>query len=218
MQERRQTQERRRRRNDDDAGPVAAENCTLTIDPGNPFETAFASLSAGDVLCLNDGTYAQAMDVPAGLHVRAVHDGKAELDGRGTLGTPWSGAVLTLVGEDSSARGLRVHHAGTNSHACQLGGSNNTLRMMSCARGGSYKHKTPLFISGDGHLVEDSWFFGEGRYVVQCFIGTSVTLRHNVARWDATTPNEPTEPNAAFSIYNCSGATDEQHQFGLRGA
>ena len=40
--------------------------------------------------------------------------------------------------------------------------------------------------------------------MVQCFVGDHNTFRRNVARWDSTAPNEPDEPNATFSNYNCS--------------
>ncbi|MDC0598753.1 hypothetical protein OAP18_02820, partial [Gammaproteobacteria bacterium] len=80
----------------------------------------------------------------------------------------------------------------------------NTLRLMSCSHGGSHKHKIPLKIGGQGHLIEDSWFYGVGRYVVQCFNGNNMTIRRNVMRWDATIANEPSEPNAAMSNYSCN--------------
>ena len=75
---------------------------------------------------------------------------------------------------------------------------------MSCSHGGSYKHAVPLQISGSGHLIEDSWFYGEGRYVVQCYSGDNITIRRNVIRWDATVAGAPDEPNAAMSNYSCS--------------
>lgn len=178
--------------------------CTLTISPGDAFVEAFAQLDDGEVLCLADGVYAQAMDVPSNKHVRAVNVGRAELDGGGVLGVEWSGGVFQMLGENSSAAGLKVHHAGQYSDACTVAGSNNTLTFMSCSHGGSHKHKIPLKVSGSGHLIEDSWFFGEGRYVVQCFEGEGITLRRNIVRWDSTIAGEPSEPNAAMSNYACS--------------
>ena len=191
--------------------PGDQTDCTLTINPGDSFNSAFGQMSAGDTLCLNDGQYQQAMDIPSNMNVRAVNDGMAEIDGMGSLGEDWSGGLVQMKGDNSSVRGLRVHHASTNADACHLAGTNHTMKFMSCAHGGSHKHKIPLKMGGSGHLIEDSWAFGEGRYVVQCFIGDHITIRRTVARWDSTAPNNPTEPNAAFSIYNCSDVTVENN-------
>jgi len=186
-------------------------SCTLTISPGDSFNSAFNDINYGDTLCLNDGLYQQHMDIPSNVHVRAVNDGKAEIDGMSKLGEAWHGGLVQMKGNNSSVRGLRVHHAGKTSHACHMSGKNNIMRFMSCSHAGSNKHKNPIFISGSGHLLEDSWAFGKGRYNIQCFKGKNITLRRNVARWDITTMNTPTEPNAAFSIYNCSNVTIENN-------
>lgn len=98
-----------------------------------------------------------------------------------------------------------------------MSGTNNIMRVMSCAHGGEHKHKVPIYMTGSGHLLEDSWAFGEGRYVVQCFLGHNMTIRRNVARWDSTvlfaSNGDPTtsEPNAAFAIYNCADITIENN-------
>jgi len=185
--------------------------CSATINPGQSFSSAFSSLQPGDTLCLNDGTYNQAMSIPSNINVRAVNDGMAEIDGLGQYGEEWSGGLVQMKGTNSSVRGLRVHHASTNAHTCYMSGSNNTMQVMSCSHAGMQKHKNPIFMTGSGHLLEDSWAFGKGRYVVQCFKGSNMTLRHNVARWDITTANTPTEPNAGFSIYNCNDVTVENN-------
>ena len=75
---------------------------------------------------------------------------------------------------------------------------------MSCSHGGTHKHKIPLKLGGTDHLIEDSWFYGEGRYVVQCFLGSGMTIRRNIVRWDQTIAGEPDEPNAAMSNYACA--------------
>jgi len=185
--------------------------CTLIINPGDPISTALTSLNSGQTLCLNDGEYQQAINIPSNIHVQAVNDGMAEINGGSVLGEEWTGGLVQMKGSNSSVRGLRVHHASINAHACYMSGSNNTMQVMSCSHAGMQKHKNPIFMTGSGHLLEDSWAFGKGRYVVQCFKGSNMTLRHNVARWDITTPNTPTEPNAGFSIYNCNGMTVENN-------
>lgn len=178
-------------------------SCNVTISPGNSFEEVFANMNAGEILCLNDGKYQQAMDIPSNIHVRALNDGQAEIDGDSRLGEAWTGGLLQMHGSNSSARGIKVHHAGENSDACHVSGLNNSMQVMSCSHGGRHKHKLPLKIDGSGHLIENSWFYGEGRYVVQCFTGNNIILRGNVMRWDQTIADEPDEPNAAMSNYSC---------------
>ncbi|MFK5948628.1 MAG: hypothetical protein QM500_07665 [Methylococcales bacterium] len=186
-------------------------SCDMTINPGDSFTTSLASISDGQTLCLTDGVYNQALDIPSNKNVRAVNDGMAEIDGLSTLGEEFTGGLVQMKGSNSSVRGLRVHHAHLNANGCHVSGSNNTMQVMSCAHAGMQKHKNPIFMTGTDHLLEYSWAFGKGRYVVQCFKGSNMTLRHNVARWDITTPNTPTEPNAGFSIYNCNGMTIENN-------
>lgn len=186
-------------------------DCTQLIVPGDSFIQAFSGLSAGSPLCLSDGIYLQTMSIPSNINVKAINDGKAVLDGRSSRGEEWSGGLLQIKGKNSSVRGLRPHHAGAKVNACYIAGNNNTMQVMSCSHGGIHKHKIPLAVSGNGHLIEDSCFYGEGRYVVLCFLGENVTFRRNVARWDLTAPNFFTEPNAAFAIYNCSDVTIENN-------
>ena len=191
-----------------ETGAGGANGCTSTISSGDSTESALGQLSAGDTLCLEDGVYESGLNVPSGVTVRALNRGGAEFVGGDA---PWS-AILLMVGSDSSVDGLKVHHpANSTSHACAMEGTNNTMRNTSCSHGGSYKHALPLSLSGSGHLIEDSWFYGEGRYVVMCYGGEGITLRRNVARWDLTAPNEPWEPNATYSIYACKDMTIENN-------
>jgi len=176
--------------------------CSLTIAPGDSFVQAFADLPPGGTLCLEDGTYHQAMDIPSGVSVRAVHDGMAEIDGESTLGEAWTGGLLQMHGSHSSVRGLRVHHAGTNADTCHLAGDHNTMRVMSCAHGGTQKHKNPLMITGTDHLVEDSWFFGEGRYSVEAFYASRITLRRLVMRPGLAVNAGSSEPRAGAVLYS----------------
>lgn len=76
--------------------PSNNSDCSLTINPGDSFIEAFSSLKSGDTLCLNDGLYQQAMDVPSNINVRAINDGKAEIDGGSTLGEEWTGGLAAI--------------------------------------------------------------------------------------------------------------------------
>lgn len=183
--------------------------CTHTINPEDSFDVAFSQLVAGETLCLNDGIYYQAMDVPSDITVKAMNDGKAELDGMGILGTQWQGGLLTMQNNNSVVSGLLVHNAHQYSDACTISGTNNKLLRTGCFDGGTHEHKIPIKVSGSDNLVEDSYGYGEGRYVVQCFVGDRNTFRRVIARWDSTKPNESSEPNAAFANYGCEDSLFE---------
>ncbi len=188
--------------------PQEVGQCTTTISAGQSVTNTLNGMNSGDTLCLNDGLYTQGISVPSGLTVKAVNQGGAEFRG-GDSG--WS-SVFRMAGSGATVDGLKIHYPdNTTSNACSISGTNNTMKNTTCSHGGTYKHVIPLIVAGSGHLIEDSWFYGEGRYVVQCFVGDHIIFRRNVARWDSTTPNEPTEPNAAFSIYNCSDMTVENN-------
>lgn len=193
--------------------PKAPRECTLTINEGQDIQASLITLQAEESLCLNDGDYVGGVTVPSDVSLISVNIGGAHLKGGDT---DWE-AVLRMNGTGSIVDGLKVSHPdGLNSDACYISGEGNTMRNTSCSHGGPHKHKIPLKVTGNtegigNHLIEDSWFYGEGRYVVQCFKGTGITFRRNVARWDSTAPNMLTEPNAAFSIYNCADTTVENN-------
>ncbi|MBV1861065.1 MAG: hypothetical protein KUG77_21790 [Nannocystaceae bacterium] len=189
---------------DDNTG-ADAEPCTLMISPGMSFADAFGELSPGEVLCLADGAYSEAMDIPSDITVRAVHDGMAEIDGGGVLGEEWTGGIVQMHGSNSVVRGLKVHHAGVNADACSIDGTNNTMRVMSCSHGGTHMHKIPLKVTGSGHLIEDSWFYGEGRHITQAFYATDITFRRVVARPGLAVNAPASEPRTGNVLYS----TDE---------
>ncbi len=180
---------------------VLISSCTNIIDNTVPASQRFNGLTGGDILCLEDGNYSGGLDVPSGLTVVALNLAGAVFQGGDD---EWS-SILKVDGSGSAVVGLKVTRSdNSSSNACHIDGSNNVVKYTTCSHGGSYKHAIPLFIGGTGHLVEDSWFYGEGRYVAQCFKGDNMTFRRNIARWDSTVPNEPEEPNATFTNYNCS--------------
>lgn len=184
-----------------DPNPVS---CTMTISPGENIQAAIDTLLTGETLCLNDGKYTQAVSIPSGVTLAAVNIGMAEIDGEKTYTTgPYEG-VVSLKGDNSSAIGIKSHDAPATSNACYVSGNNNHLKYMSCSHGGSYKHAIPMKLTGSNNLIEDSWFYGEGRYVVQCMQGLYNVIRRNTIRWDKTIAGEPGEPNASMSNYSCN--------------
>ncbi len=175
--------------------------CTKTIDNTVAAAQRFAGMVAGDILCLEDGTYGEGLNVPSGITVVAETLTGAVFTG----GDNPSSEILLMAGDSSTVVGIKVTRPDSStSDACKIGGTNNSMIYSTCSHGGTYKHSLPLSLSGSGHLVENSWFYGEGRYVVMCFKGDNMTFRRNIARWDSTEPNNASEPNATFSNYNCS--------------
>jgi len=175
------------------------------IAPETAVGDRFTGVTAGQRVGLTDGTYVgfNAGQIPDFVAVEAVNHGMVTING-GDQPT-FSDAVFVLDGEGQEGNGLRVGNpTNTMSNAAQIDGINNTLKNTACYNGGSHKHKIPLRVSGTGHLVEDCWAWGVGRYTMQSFIATFCTFRRCVARWDATIANEDTEPNATFSCYNSS--------------
>ena len=191
--------------------PTTGSRCTPNADPSN-----YLSRLSGSV-CLKSGSYTQGMLVPSDVDIVSEFINGADFSGASvtlaaTSNTPSQKAVVLLSGSNSSVDGIKVHSpTSATAHACLVGGNNNVMRNSDCSHGGAYKHMTPLRITGSNNLIVDSWFYGKGRYVVQCFMGDGNVIRGNVARWDSTTPNEISEPNATFSIYNCSNTIVENN-------
>lgn len=192
--------------------PVTGINCTVTISPSENINSSFGLINEGEALCLEDGTYNQNVVVPSNKTIAAVNINKAVITYEGDDSVK---DVLLMAGSNSAAIGLKVvgvtnyyldqgTDKGNYLDACDINGTNNTARYLSCSHAGGYTHSVPLRVSGSGHLIENNWAFGKGRYVIFCGgNGDNITMRQNVARWDSTNVGETNEPNAAYSNYYC---------------
>ena len=65
-----------------------------------------------------------------------------------------------------------------------------------------HQHFTPVALGGDNNLMEDCWWFGEGRYVINAQGATNCTIRNCIGRHDGTQVDSG-QPHATFSHYNC---------------
>ena len=137
----------------------------------------------GDVLCLADGTYTEAIqpttDGTAGapITVRALNDGKATIDGQGQR------IPLMLYRNWWVVEGLVLRN-GTVATA-RVEGDNNVLRRVSAHDADTDENSAVIFIWGDGNLLEDVAAAGSGRYTVEVFEGGGNTLRRVFAMWGA---------------------------------
>lgn len=187
-----------------DPVPPSTGTCDATINNTSNINASFALISDGQTLCLDDGIYYQWANIPSNKFLAPVNRNKAIIDGSTLPDANWKYGTLTMEGNNSGVDGLRVRNAPYHWDACKISGTNNTMTNTSCSHGGKHKHKINLIVGGSGHLIENSWFYGEGRYNLQCYNGNNITFRNNVVRWDKTIAGEPSEPNAAMSNYSCN--------------
>lgn len=180
--------------------------------PFATFAKAFPVMASGDTLYVMDGVYnQQIIGMPSGTpgnytKIYALNDHKAEIDGQGILpSVGWQGLLYISGKSYVEVRGLRIHNSSATNHVCAIESSSNiNIKVTACWQAGTYKHDTPVNISGGSSniLLEDVWVFGRGRYSVLVFSSNNVTLRRIITRWDSGA--YAGEPNAGVSIYNSS--------------
>lgn len=193
----------KRSNNESPPSEIIAKTITTTTNSAD----YWAGVNSGETVLAADGTYTQGASIPDGVKLKAVNRGQAKFRG-GDTGN--SSGIVEMLGTGSTIDGLNVGQPDqSTSRAIKIEGSNNTVINTCGFDGGSHKHAIPLIISGTGHLIEDSWFFGTGRYTTQCFLAYYTTFRRCVMRWDDTIANNPGEPNAANVIYNSNNCTVE---------
>jgi len=179
---------------------------TYIADSTN-YLTVLSGASAGESIGLEAGVYTDGLVVPSNITI-------ASLYGVGTVNfvggdNAWE-AIIQLPNIGGVIDGLIAHDPdNSNSNAIQVDGTYNQVLNCGAYNGGTHKHKIPCIIGGNYNLIEDSFFFGLGRYTIQTFTSEYNTIRRCVARWDSTIPGDLSEPNAAFSNYNSNNNTWE---------
>ena len=183
--------------------PIPSEG--VVANPANYLSVLQGAVS-GDIISLEDGIYLNGLDVPDNVTVNAVNGLGSVYFTKGTVGNSYSNGIIRLSGTGSTIDGLITHDPDDiTAHSIFVPGDSNKVLNCIGYNGGKHKHKLPCFVSGSNNLIEDSAFFGEGRYTFQVFKARSNTIRRCIARWDSTVQGYLTEPNAAFSNYNASG-------------
>jgi hypothetical protein len=192
-----------------DAGPGTAGQ------PWATFGKAWTVLAPGDTLIAKDGVYAQAL-APAvsgaagsPITIKAENDGKAVIDGGGTrYGISVNGRSHLVI------EGFRVQNPGERP-AVEIvspdgtpvsNQANNIVVRRTGARGGAMSSNNHVWTVARVRdvLLEDVWGWGNGRYVMNVYGGTRVTVRRAVLRWDAwgVGASKPGDPKFGMGVYN----------------
>jgi len=172
--------------------------------------TAWAKLSAGDTLCLVDGTYTGAnsmIEPPNGMSgtagnpitVKALNDGGATLNGQfarqpvALYQNDWF--VLEGFNAHSSNNSV-VHIAGPSGGG---NGSDNVIVRRVVAWDAPFDSNSQVFDvdNSQGVLLEDVAGFGSGRKTFVVYRSDDVILRRAWGRWEGSNRSGPKE---AFSL------------------
>jgi len=182
---------------------------TYTADNTN-YTAIVAGATSSEVVGLEAGIYTGGLAVPSGVTVKAIDGLGSVYFTQGSVGISGSNGIILLENTGSTVDGIIAHTpTDDNSHGIMITGDGNSLLNCIGYNGGNAVHKIPCFVSGNNNLVEDSGFFGVGRYSFQIFTATGNTIRRVIARWDSTVINNLTQPNATFSNYNANSTTWE---------
>ena len=119
-------------------------------------------------------------------------------------------SVMILSNDNSSMFGIiidsAVNVAASGVKLLSITGDNATIQQ--CGFEGPstatahHKHFFTVSVGGTGHLIEDNWWFGEGRYLINIQSASGCTIRGNIGRHDGK-QIDAGEPHATFSHYNC---------------
>jgi hypothetical protein len=203
-----------------------SNNCLSKSTSCQSLGDVFSKMSAGDELIIGDGTYTGDNnkiddDVPDGLnyntgitgangdytYIHAENDHEVTLDGEGQR------SLLSFLGKSNiKIEGIRFVRASNG-----MGITNSKyITFKTCAFHSYTNNKYgKIFgitaIHGDYEtthssyiLVEDSWFWGNGRYSSYAHFSDHVTYRRNVFRTDGAEGSAEGEPTAGLSIYSAS--------------
>lgn len=185
--------------------PAALPTFDYTADPTN-YTGIVAGATSGETVGLLAGVYLNGLTPPSGVTITAISGLGSVNFTSGTIGGTYSNGCIKMQNTGSTINGLIAHDPNDkNSHAIFVTGDFNSILNCAAYNGGSHKHKLPCFITGSNNLIEDSFFFGEGRYCFQLFTCSNNIIRRCVARWDSTALGFLTEPDAAFANYNTDG-------------
>lgn len=173
--------------------------------PWSTFKHALSKLKAGDTLYLLDGVYHETLDVNisgtanAPITIRALHDGKAIIDGQGTRS-----AVKVSGSKKKEVRNVILSGfvaANSNSHVFQIRYARDLwLNRLSGNSAVNLKKNTHVFSFNHCKdiLVEDCAAYGTGRILYDYYGSERGTFRRCWGRWKA---NDYTNVRTALTCY-----------------
>lgn len=161
------------------------------------FDRAWEALYPGDTLLLMDGVYRQTLrpnkrnGLPEHpITVKAVHDGKAIVDGQGgevaiQLGDTWPGPV----GSWYVLEGIVARNA---MDVIIIKGSDNVLRRISAYDADVDGNSSVITVAWTDHItIEDCIAAGTGRKMILVFGASDVTIRRCLAHWERWDGQDP---------------------------
>ncbi len=171
--------------------------CSLYASPTDFLRGVINSLRAGDVLCLRDGVYNQALHITVSgrgegnrIIIRALNDGKVIVDGRGNL------QPLIISGNYITIEGIVFENS--SRHVVEIDGNHNILRRVSAYNAKDSRNNHVYLIIGKYNLLEDCIAGGTGRYLFGLYETTNNTLRRCFADWKEY---NGISPRAAYANY-----------------
>jgi Concanavalin A-like lectin/glucanases superfamily len=176
-----------------------------------------AIATAGNVGCMNDGTYtgdASMPQFPSGLSgtsgnpitLRALNDGAVLIDGQQARGVGNMNTNNTWI----TMQGFNM--ANSDGSIINYRGANNIMRRMVLwdLSGDTGNHSQLNIDVCNGCLLEDVAVFGAGRYNVVYQTGTSVTLRRVFAKFLGSNTPISAGPTCGINMgYNGTGGLGE---------
>ena len=182
-----------------------------------------AALKAGDVLCLADGTYYEAIaprtngTQAAPITIRALNDGAVTIDGQGVR-KPLNLGEGTGGGNWFVIEGLVLRNG--PEHVVIVKGSNNVLRRVSVYDANPDANSQIVLIWNSNNVIEDCIVGGTGRIGIDVFGGGGMTVNNNTVRrcyvqwerWDGRAFCGIQFPGSfGITAYNSSGGTYENN-------
>jgi hypothetical protein len=190
--------------------------------PWRNFSKAWSMMAPGDTLIVKNGRYQQQIKPTVSgtpgnpITIKAETDGGAILDGQGVRSgiEIFSNPPTTPTRQYITIEGFRVENSGERP-AVQVasqdgtplsGQSNNIVIRRTAARGDVMSSNNAVWIIARARdsLLEDIWGWRYGRYVINVYGCTRVTVRRGVFRWDGwgQGAGSPGDPKFNMGVYD----------------
>ncbi len=195
-------------------------NPGTSAQPWGTFDQAWTVLAPGDTLVVRNGRYYQSIDPAISgtsgspIVIRAENDGGVILDGGGVRSgiDIYSNPPVTV--SYITIEGFRVENCGerpavevrSQDGTALSGQTNHIVIRRTGARGDAVSSNNPAWSIARTRdsLLEDVWGWGDGRYTINLYGCTRVTVRRGVFRWDGwgAGASQPQNPKFNMGVYD----------------